>query len=92
MRPWAILVLAGCALGVASADKLTLADDARLTGTVRSINEAGVIELSSILSSGPVLLKADAVDKVEFSTPESQPPPARHDDRAGQRRPPARDD
>ena len=72
--PWAILVLAGCALGVASADKLTLADDARLTGTIRSINEAGVIELSSILSPEPVLLKADAVDKVEFSAPDSPPP------------------
>lgn len=73
-KPWAILVLSCCAPGAASADKLTLADDARLTGAIRSINEAGVIELSSVLSPEPVLLKADAVEKVEFSAPDSPPP------------------
>ena len=74
-RPWLLLVLAGCSLGIASADKLTLSDDARLTGTIRSINEAGVVELASVLSPDPVLLKADAVEKVEFSAPESAPTP-----------------
>jgi hypothetical protein len=70
-----LLVLVGCALGIASADKLSLKDDARLTGTIRSINEAGVVELTSGLSPDPVLLKAEAVEKVEFSTPESAPIP-----------------
>lgn len=67
--PWLGLMLAGGALGVLRADSLSLAGDARLSGTVRSINEAGVVELASVLSPEPVLLKADAVEKVEFSTP-----------------------
>lgn len=51
------------------ADDLTLAGGAaRLTGTVRSINEAGVVELASPLSPAPLLLKSGAVDKVEFSS------------------------
>jgi hypothetical protein len=61
---------APCAL---LADDLTLESDARLTGTVRSINEAGVIELSSVLSPEPVLLKSGAVSKVEFSASERRP-------------------
>ena len=60
---------------MAHADKLTLTGDARLTGTVRSIHESGVVELASELSPEPVLLKAGAVDKVEFSAPETAPPP-----------------
>jgi hypothetical protein len=55
------------------ADNLSLATDARLTGTVRSINEAGVIELSTILSPDPVLLKSGSVSKVEFSASERRP-------------------
>ena len=76
LRPWLSLILAGGALGVLRADDLTLADDARLTGTVRSINEAGVVELTSVLSPEPVLLKSGAVAKVEFSAPttEANPP------------------
>lgn len=69
------LILAGIATGVLHADDLTLTDDARLTGTVRSINEAGVVELDSVLSPEPLHLKADAVKKVEFSSPESTPNP-----------------
>lgn len=69
------LILAGIASGVLHADDLTLADDARLTGTVRSINEAGVVELASVLSPEPLLLRAGAVGKVEFSAPESVPNP-----------------
>jgi hypothetical protein len=61
--------------GMAHADKLTLTGDARLTGTVRSIHESGVVELASELSLEPVLLKAGAVDKVEFSAPETANPP-----------------
>lgn len=77
LKPWLGLVLAGGAFGVLRADDLTLAGDARLTGTVRSINGAGVVELSTALSPGPVLLKAGAVAKVEFSAPEPEPnPPA----------------
>ena len=76
LRPWLGLVLAGGALGVLRADDLTLAGDARLTGTVRSINEAGVVELTSTLSPEPVLLKSGAVAKVDFSAPatEANPP------------------
>lgn len=73
--PWFVFVLTGSALGVASADKITLSAGARLTGTVRSINEAGIVELSSNLSPDPVFLKPGAVEKVEFSTPESQSRP-----------------
>ena len=41
--------------GMAHADKLTLTGDARLTGTVRSIHESGVVELSSgtLTGAGP---------------------------------------
>ena len=61
-------VLCGCGLiGPLCADELTLDGGARLTGTVRSINEAGVVELASELSPEPVLLKRGTVEKVEFS-------------------------
>lgn len=75
LRPWLGLILAGGTFGVLRADDLTLADEARLTGTVRSINEAGVVELTSALSPEPVLLKSGAVTKVEFSNPQSVPNP-----------------
>ena len=75
LRLWLNLVLASGTLGVLRADDLTLADDARLTGTVRSINESGVVELTSALSPEPVLLKSGAVAKVEFSAPETEPNP-----------------
>jgi len=70
-RPWLALVFVGSVLGVLRADNLTLPDKARLTGTVRSINEAGVVALATALSPEPVLFKAGAVEKVEFSPPES---------------------
>lgn len=75
LRPWIGLVLAGATLGGLRADDLTLAGDAHLTGTVRSINEAGVVELTSVLSPESVLLKSGAVAKVDFSAPESVPNP-----------------
>src|SRR6478609_5879935 len=75
MQPWLGLLLAAGASGVLRADNLTLSGDARLTGTVRSINDAGVIELSSPLSPEPVLLKSGAVAKVEFSAPEAEQNP-----------------
>jgi hypothetical protein len=53
----------------ANADDLTLPGDARLTGTVRSIDEKGVIELASPLSPETLKLIPGAVAKVEFSAP-----------------------
>ena len=70
------LVFTGAALGLLHADNLTLADDARLSGNIRSINPAGVIELSSALSPEPLLLKPGAVKKVDFSIHASDPVPA----------------
>jgi hypothetical protein len=69
------LLLAGNLPGILLADDLTLTGDARLTGTVRSINDAGVVELASPLSPEPVLLKPGAVAKVEFTAPEIEPTP-----------------
>lgn len=63
------LLLAIGATGVLSADVLSLSGDARLSGTVRSINEAGVAELASELSPEPVLLKAGAFTRVDFGVP-----------------------
>lgn len=71
LKTWLALALAGGACGVLRADNLLLTDDARLTGTVRSINEAGLVELATELSPEPLLLKAEAVEKVEFSAPEA---------------------
>lgn len=75
MKAWLGLIFAASAAGVLRADDLTLTGEARLTGTVRSINETGVVELASPLSPEPVQLKAGAVTKVEFSAPESVPNP-----------------
>lgn len=66
-----VFAIASGFIAPAYADKITLAADARLTGSVRSINEDGIVELSSELSADPVLLKPGAVEKVEFSTPQS---------------------
>jgi len=72
----AVLVLMAASLGLACADHLTLAGDARLSGEIRSINPAGVIELASALSPEPLLLKPGAVEKVDFSIPDSEEVPA----------------
>lgn len=74
-RYWLTLGLTGGILGLAKADKITLAGEARLTGTVLSIREDGIVELATDLSSDKVLLNPGAVEKVEFTTPESQPKP-----------------
>ena len=68
---WFGFVFACGAFSTLHADNLILADDARLTGTVRSINEAGVVELATALSPELLLLKAGSVKKVEFSVSES---------------------
>lgn len=57
------------------ADDLTLGGGARLTGTVRSINEAGVVELASELSPQPLRMKKGTVEKVEFSAKGTTPKP-----------------
>jgi hypothetical protein len=70
-----LAALAAGSLGIAGADQLTLTGDARLTGTISAINEAGVVELDSVLAPEPILLKAEAVAKVEFSAPDANSPP-----------------
>lgn len=67
------LLLAGGTAGMLHADNLTMSGNARLTGTVRSIDESGVIRLASPLSPDPIQLKPGAVAKVEFSAPASLP-------------------
>ncbi len=54
--------------GLLLADEITLTDDARLTGTVRGIQESGAIELESELSPEPLVLKPGAVISVNFSS------------------------
>lgn len=51
----------------ATGDQIALIGDARLSGTVKSINAEGVVELESPLSPEPVLLRGEAVRKVTFS-------------------------
>ena len=74
--------MAGCAAfcacglgGPLVADELALGGGARLTGTVRAITETGVVELASDLAPDPVLLKAGAVAKIDFSSTGAVPPP-----------------
>jgi hypothetical protein len=71
-------VLCGCGLsGPLNADNITLGGGSQLTGSVRSINEAGVMELASDLTPEPILLKKGTVDKVTFSSQGAVPnPPA----------------
>lgn len=73
LKPWLTLILAASSLAQLPADELSLTGDAKLSGTIRSIDESGVVELSSPLSPDPVLLKPGAVNKVVFSAPESGP-------------------
>ena len=61
-------LICGCGLAATlRADDVIMDGGARLTGTVRSLNEAGVLELASDLSPEPVLLQRDAVRSVTFS-------------------------
>jgi len=57
----------------AHADEISLTGDASLSGTIRSINEAGVVELATAISPDPVRLRAGAVEKVVFSPPQESP-------------------
>lgn len=63
------MVLATIAADSGHADEVAFSGDASLSGTIRSINDAGVVELSTTLSPEPIFLKAGAVEKVEFSPP-----------------------
>jgi hypothetical protein len=67
MRPHLWLLLPHVVAFPAFADGIALKGDNSLSGTIRSINEEGVVELSSVLSPEPVFLKAESVEKVEFS-------------------------
>ncbi len=75
------LAVLGCwvaAGGLLHGDELILNGGAQLTGTVRSITEAGVLELASELSPDPIWLKSAALEKVLFSSSDAppKPPPA----------------
>ena len=48
-RPWRLLLLASVLPAGLHADNLTLEGDARLTGSVRSISDQGVVELTTPL-------------------------------------------
>jgi len=60
-------LLAVLSVGSLAADSISLNGDARLSGTVRSISQEGVVELVSPMAAEPVLLKGEAVRKVTFS-------------------------
>ncbi|WAC18485.1 hypothetical protein OVA24_14715 [Luteolibacter sp. SL250] len=63
--------------GVLRADLITLSGEGRLSGTVRSINGDGVVELESSLADEPIFLRAEAVRKVAFGTEnENEDPPS----------------
>jgi len=56
-------------IGHVAADELKLAgDDARLSGTVRSVRPDGSLELTSELSPEPLVLKSGSVKKIEFTS------------------------
>lgn len=62
--------------GLLLADDLALRDDTNLTGIVRSIDDAGMVELTSELAPQPVWVKPEAIAKIHFSgNSASQPPP-----------------
>ena len=63
-----LLVVAG-AIAAAAADNVVLTEDSHMTGDVRAIDAAGIVEVASPLSTGPVLLNVDAVEKIEFAAP-----------------------
>ncbi len=64
---WVVLGCAGVSSGLLSADMLTLSGErTKLSGTVRGINEAGVVELVSNLSPSPLMVKGEAVESINF--------------------------
>lgn len=73
LTPCLWLALANVAAFPAFADGIALKGNNSLSGAIRSINEEGVVELASVLSPEPVFLKAESVEKVEFSPPAESP-------------------
>jgi hypothetical protein len=67
------------AAGHLRADLISLSGEGRLSGTVRAINNEGIVELDSPLSDEPIFLRAEAVKKVAFGSGEdvSDPPSCR---------------
>lgn len=51
----------------ARAEIVSLTGDTRLTGTMRSVGEAGTSELLSILSTQPIALQPEAIEKIDFN-------------------------
>jgi hypothetical protein len=71
-----LVPLLGAMLSVAPADDLTLSGGvARLSGSVVSINEAGVVELATELAAKPLLLRDGVVEKIVFSSRNNQSEP-----------------
>ncbi len=68
-RYFRYLLLAAVAVVNLRADVLHLSNESRMTGEVRAIDPAGVIALTTELSPDPILLKAEALAKIEFSAP-----------------------
>lgn len=66
-------LLAVLAAALARADEISLTGDASISGMIRSISEAGVVELATPISPDSILLKAGAVRKVVFSPPQESP-------------------
>jgi hypothetical protein len=69
LKPHVWLAFAHAIALPALADGIDLVGDHRLSGTVRSISDVGVVELVSELSPEPIFLDAAAVEKVDFSQP-----------------------
>lgn len=60
----------------AAADDVQLAGGGKLSGRVLSIQQGGAMLLESPLSAEPLALKGSGVRRVDFSPPDSVPPPA----------------
>jgi hypothetical protein len=62
-------VIVFTAAGLALADEISLTGRDKLSGTIRSIDGAGVVELATPNSPDPIFLSAGSVKKVQFSPP-----------------------
>src|SRR5687768_7339374 len=72
LKAAALAVLAGMH-GLVLADEIRLEGDARLSGSVKSIDSSGTVGLESPLSPEIILLKPGAVSKIEFEAGDSEP-------------------
>jgi hypothetical protein len=64
-----LMVIACTASGMALADEIALTGRDKLSGTIRSIDGSGVVELATPISPDTIFLKAGSVEKVQFSSP-----------------------